>query len=310
MGLETEQQAEEPVNVEEAVGTGNSDRINALNAIGDRIDSERGDDMLDIADGDKYEQFDKPEIPDEEHETETTQEKVIEDKPATPDKYKLKVSGKEIELTLDEIIERAQKVEAADAYLSEAARLKKEYETRNAPPKPSEDAKAVEVEESRALARAIQMGTEDEAVEAIARLRKSVTPSFSKDELARTVDERLTFQNAVSVFQDEYKDIYSDPKLRQMVIDQDAALVASGDTRTYLERYRSIGQELRDWRDSLVKSVAAPDKQTRKSAAPSPVAAAGAKVKSSHEDDDIEESASQVIAKMAKARGGPQWMNS
>ena len=307
--------ADEKTHAEEAVGTGNDARIAMLNSIGNQVDHEWSDQEnvgLDVQDEQTEEQTQHSEQATEEQQTtEQTpveeQETQVVTEAAKPDKYKLKVSGKEIELTLDEIIERAQKVEAADSYLAEAKRLMNE----NKPQKPStKDVDAAQLEEMRDLARAIQMGTEDEAVEAIAKIRKSSTPSFSKDDLARTVDERLTFQQAVSVFQDEYKDLYNDPKLRQMVIDQDAALVASGDTRTYLERYRAIGKELRDWRDSLVKSSVTLDKQERKAAGPVPVKAAGVKVKPSQTEDDIEETTEQVIAKMAKARGGAQWMNS
>jgi hypothetical protein len=46
--------------------------------------------------------------------------------PAEPRKIKLKVNGREVELTEDEVIARAQKVEAADTYLDEAKTLLKE----------------------------------------------------------------------------------------------------------------------------------------------------------------------------------------
>lgn len=221
------------------------------------------------------------------------------------EKHKIKVNGVEMEMTLDEIMARAQKVEAADQYLAEAARLRNELAAQR---KPSEqDASQQAVDEDLALARAIQMGSEEEAVEAI---RKIKTRGPSQDDLARTIDERLTFNEAIAKFRTDFSDIASDTYLNKMAQDMDTELIRGGDKRPYEERYTEIGKKLRGWVESKTKTPEKPqgtDKQARKESAPAAPAAAGGKAASSVEEEK-EESTSEVIAAMAKARGGPQWL--
>ena len=166
------------------------------------------------------------------------------------------------------------------------------------------------------------MGDEEEAVAAIRKLR-STGPSA--DDLAKTVDERLTFRDAFSRFQDEYKDIVSNPHLNKLAIDRDVELVRAGDTRSYWERYQSIGEEIR----GVVKNIAETsgyakpteedkakqesqknmqNRQERKEGARSAPTSAGAKT-SNTQADEKEETVSDVISNMAKSRGGPQWMH-
>src|SRR3974390_1694024 len=59
--------------------------------------------------------------------TEPPAEEPAPDKQAeAPRKWKLKVNGRELELTEEEVLARAQKVESADQYLAEAARVRHE----------------------------------------------------------------------------------------------------------------------------------------------------------------------------------------
>ena len=279
---------------EEAVGTRNEDRVALLNQIGDNKDPE------------EFTEFD-------EQDTLIVPESAVSDEVEEAPKFKIKVNGREMELTQEELIARAQKVESADAYLAEASRLRREAMETKPDPQPShEDAEAKVLEERKALARAIQMGTEEEAVEAIARLQEmSRAPSLTKDELTRTVDERLSFQEAVSKFRDDYKDVVEDPVLAKMASDRDQELLAAGDRRGYLERYVEIGDGIRDWVKSIrgteVEEIKAPTKHERKASVKGVPSAASVVNKPVPSDDDVEETASEVIARMAKARGGPQW---
>ena len=237
-----------------------------------------------------------------------------------PVRHKIKVNGRELELTTEELIERAQKVEAAETYLSEAARIKREAEqqalqAQHTQQQPShEDVAAALREEQRALVRAIQMGTEEEAMAAIEKLQARNTPSVQADEITRAVDERITFNDAVTKFQTEFKDIVGDSTLLNVVLQRDKELLASGDKRGYWERYQEIGKQVRDWRDSLVKAATPadtkpePDKQTRKASATAVPAAASTKAPQAADEEEQDESMSDVIAAMAKARGGPQWL--
>jgi hypothetical protein len=280
---------------EEATGSRNDERVALLNQIGDQKE------------GEEFEEFDDQDnliVP----QSAVTDEEEI----APPAKVKIKVNGQEMELTQEELIARAQKVESADAYLAEAARLRREaMEQPKTEASPSvEDAEAKILEERKALARAIQMGTEEEAVEAIARLQAtSRAPSFTKDELTRTVDERLSFNEAVSKFRSDYKDIVEDPVLAKMASDRDQELLASGDRRNYLERYSEIGEGIREWVKSIrgTEGEHSETKQERKASVKGVPSAASVRSKPAPSEDDVEETPSEIIAKMAKARGGPQW---
>jgi hypothetical protein len=177
------------------------------------------------------------------------------------------------------------------------------------------DAAAAE-EEDRAVVRAIQMGTEDEAIAAIRKL-KSKGPSVTTDDIARTIDDRLTFKEAARQFQTDYKDIMDEPVLRKMALQKDQELLSAGDKRDYAERYKAIGNDLREWRDNLIKAnapavvpvttPAVETKQLRKAAAASVPVMASKRAPTSAAEDEKEESVADIIANIAKARGGPQW---
>lgn len=290
-----------------AVGTGNEARVKMLEDINDALDeNERGDDLAHVNDDDTTEAFRKEKPAD----TEVVENKpVVEEVEATaPAKVKIKVNGEELELTQEELIARAQKVESADRYLAEAA------EARRAAAPPKEEPKPEEID-YKALVRALQVGTEEEAEAALRKLQTTQQrPSAPMDDVSRVVDERLKFQDAMKAFSTEYEDILSDPRLNQMAQQMDSEMLANGDTRSYAQRYTEIGESLRGWVTKLgggkKEEPAKVDttREERKAAAPTaPTAAAGKSVspKTETEDDD---NPSSVIAKMAGARGGPQWM--
>jgi hypothetical protein len=305
---------------EPVVGTNNDERLAFMNRLNDQVDAGRADELADVNDDGSTTEFvaqmpvEEEEVLDTDAELEAIAPPPVEAQP----KFKIKVNGKEIELTQDELIIRAQKVEAADAYLAEAVRVRKaQYDAVNQQQQqlPDQDAIAAAEDEERAMVRALQMGTEEEAVAAIRKL-KSNAPSVTADDISRTVDERLTFKEAARLFQDEYKDVMADPVLRGLVLQKDQALLNAGDRRDYLERYREVGEEVRAWRDSMVRAnapdvqkteVPVSNKQLRKAAAPSVPAAASRKAAPAAVDEDKEESMSDIIANIAKARGGPQW---
>lgn len=316
----------------DAIGTGNDARLKMLAQINDQNDKQlaEGGDLADVNDDGTTTAFSADEnLTDEEiaarelkRAEDEANAKAAEEAGAAEqhaeEKHKIKVNGKELELSTQELIERAQKIEAADEYLKEAAAKLREAEAAKpaAKPQPSEqDVAAAALEERRALVRAIQMGTEDEAMAAIEKLQSKPIPSVSADDVARTVDERLTFNDAVSRFQTEFKDLADDPVLLNIVLQRDKDLIAQGDKRTYWERYDDIGKSVRAWKESIAKPAekaddkeAKPDKQTRKASAPAVPAGAGTKAPAATSDEDKEETVGEVISAMAKARGGPQWL--
>jgi hypothetical protein len=319
----------------EAVGTNNDARIALLNKINDQNDEATSDQFVDIVDLDKgiTEPFTvkKPDGTTEELQDEAVHEQIVdqdaEKKPVVqetvPVKHKIKIDGVEQELPIEEIIARAQKVTKADQYLAEAARIRNELEQQKLSVIKTDVSAApvVSDEDDLALARAIQMGSEEEAKAAVRKIREQVLESVkasnkgpSNDDLSRTIDERLTFNEAISKFNSDYKDLVADPKLHKMVLDRDAELIVQGDRRPYYERYKEVGDEVRAWYNKGKPASEEPkqkevvvDKEARKAGAPAVPKAAGGKVPSTVEEETVE-SDQEIIAKMAAARGGPQWM--
>ena len=324
----------------EVVGTENDKRLAMYSQIADNNDKERSEEFYEVdEDGNKTGLTLEAEEEDDEESDETPQDgdedessdedegeedaPLVDEKSTPPGltgdqpKYKITVNGVQKEVSVDELIATAQKVESADDYLREASRLNQEARNLKTPPQ-HEETQPEEMDEV-ALARAIQMGSEEEAVAAIRKLR-STGPS--SDDLARTIDERLNFQTSAAWFQKEYKDIVSDPLLAQLAINQDHMMRAQGDNRPYVERYKEIGDGIRNWVASKApkveeKTETEPEtkvdiqatKKARKAAAPSVPKPASAKAAVPEEDDE-EESVQDTIANMAKARGGPQWLRS
>ena len=209
-------------------------------------------------------------------------------------KHKLKVNGKELELTTDELIARAQKVEAADDYIRQAAQMYKAHKE----PAPEPKAPAGAEEDDAALARAIQTGTEQEAVAAIQKMR--ARPSASTDDVLRIVNTQLAITEANRKFEAEYADIVQDPYLRSMVQMELQQRIQRQDPRSYQENLFEIGANLKAWKASLVPASAQlQEKQARKaSVTVIPTAAARAAGKT----EDKPETAADVIAELAKQR--------
>lgn len=320
MNDETDQQPES------GVGTGNDERIARLNAIADQTDSDRAEEFANVNDDGSTEPFvvEAAAPADEDAEPEQAADAAPADEEpaaAAERKYRIKVNGKELELTEAQLIERAQKIEAADEYLRQAAEARRKVEQQPAAVQPAVDPNELQRrqdDEDRALVRAIQVGTEEEAAAALRKLREQISarPSLNRDDVSRTIDERLAFNNAIERFSTEYQDVWNDPILKKIALDRDAQLLKEGDRRPYWDRYAQVGEEIRTWRQSLAPAAkpetAMTDKAERKASAPKvPAAVASAKAKPAKvEEDDIDDSPASVIAAMAQRRGGPQWMRS
>lgn len=310
----------------ETIGTGNDARVALLNRINDANDSAYAEDLADINDDGTTAPFVPEASSDLEEQSQEPEGEVhakapVEEEAPKSQMVTLKINGREELVTLEDALSRAQKVSAADEYLQEAARERaaaRAAQHTPEPPKqptpdPQEEAARI-AEDRRALARAIQMGTEEEAVAAIEKLQNmSRAPTLTVEDVGRVADERLKFNSAISWFNREYKDLVKDPQLHRMVLEADAALIRGGDKRPYAERYKEVGDGIRAWRDNLIKSAAPAaavasldDKRAAKAAAPKVPTAASAKA-TQKRDEEEDESPSSIIANMAKARGGPQW---
>ena len=224
-----------------------------------------------------------------------------------------KINGRDVTRTLDQWLAVASKVEAADQYLSEAARLRQEQNQRTQASQEDPVTVATVEEDDLAYARAIQMGTEEEAAAAVRALRHQ-RPSLTKDDVARTIDERLTFNEAIQQYRKDFNDIVSDPVLNQLALETDRKLLAAGDKRPYLERYADIGNTLRTWANGLAAKrnpppAPVPATKLDRKAAATPVPKAAASKAASTVEVEEDESVADIIAGIAASRGGPQWMN-
>lgn len=213
---------------------------------------------------------------------------------AHPKTYRLKVNGKEIELTEAEVLERAQKVASADEYLQFA---KKAVEGSPAPtPSQDEPTSGEEDPIEDTLTSALQ--GDKEAIAKIAQRLKAP----SRPDVLSAVDDRLSFRSAVEWFRGEYQDVVSDPMLYQLAVHEDSRLIKAEPTLSYRERLKRAGEHVRSWKAGLTKPAAPPEnpKLTRK-AAVLPVPQAGGR-QVGNEDTDEEEPIESVIDKMARAR--------
>jgi hypothetical protein len=300
-----------------AIGTGNDARVALLNQIGDGVDVDREDQLANVNNDDTTEPFQAHKQPDDTpppQPEEVDPPAPVDGEPgAGPTTVKLKVNGKEMELPLEEVIARAQKVESADQYLADAAAQRRALEEQNrapAPPAPKQE----EVDYS-AMARALQVGSEEEAVASLKKLVQQATVRPSpQDDVSRMIEERLMFRDAYNGFRSEFKDVVDDPRLFAMALQMDREQTEKGDSRPYAERYTEIGTELRGWVSGFKGSSApapAPAGQTRqerKETAPQTPTAAAGKAAPQPQEQEEDDSPAAVVARMAAARGGPQWM--
>lgn len=188
------------------------------------------------------------------------------DQPATiddPSKYKVKVKleGKEEELSLDEVLRGFQKDQVASRRLNEATRLLKEAEEKvkaagSAAPasessaEPAEDVRS----EARKVIDALMEGDDGAAAEALAALaagrgNSTQTQSLaSTDEVAAAVKHQLEVESALSDFEKQYSDVVTDPHLATMTnAFLQEELLSETDMAVAL---RKAGDRTRDWLSS------------------------------------------------------------
>lgn len=272
----------------EAIGTRNDDRLAMFSEIADSAEEKRSD------------EFDTSDIDAGGTDTRRQAADDVEDlnAAAAPRLPKIKVNGVEMDLT-PEMIERAQKVTAADQYLAEAARIRRDAEQQNTGRPSAQDAGSQVEEDDLALARALQMGSEEDAAAAIRAIRQK-SPSLSRDEVVTAAKDAIAMDDAVAWFQSEYDFIWKDPKLTALAMQRDQELLQS-ENLSYRDRYAKIGNELREWTGTLPR--AQDSKQTRKEAASENVVPIASRRAEPAVQEETEESTQDVIASMARRRG-------
>ena len=113
------------------------------------------------------------------------------------------------------------------------------------------------------------------------------------------IDQRLSFRTELAALESEQREILDDPMLGELFQSRLNRLKAEAPQTPLAVAYRSIGKEIRD--RFPLKSSTAQDKLERKRTLPQ-VPSAAARQQTETEDEG-DEDVSQVIDKMAKARG-------
>ena len=319
---EADKQHERPDFQQGGEGNQTQNRLDILNKIADSTDEVRHQDMRDVSaedyepelsDAEKQELRNLREFPqgktfprateaelkalnedEDKNEDEQTEEQG-EIKQEEPRKFKLKINGVEREMTEEEVISRAQKVEAADQYLQEAARIRNE-----ANKQPSKEDAAKVDDDDLALARAIQMGDEGEAVKAIQKIKQNRLSTDDVYNLVRTeLGQQLKFNAETDRFQTEYADLLKDKEAKQQIFDLDEYYHLKGEAPGY-ERFKKAAESVKRLMGNAGNAHSMDEKRERKAQVRVVTPAAGRTPPPAQEK---EPSASDIIASMAKARG-------
>lgn len=197
-----------------------------------------------------------------------------------PTKRKFIIDGAEKEFTDEEITAYVQKHATADQRLAEATRLLGDAKRNTAaipatpgpatppPARPSSEA-GVEDEQTliKNVTKAVMYGDEEQVTSAFAALlgkgrhasMATQVQGLSPEQIQSYVVETLAFEKGKQLLetppeQGGYADIITDPKLRGMFQAREDELRNANDRRPYAELYKAIGNEIRQWRDDLIKA--------------------------------------------------------
>lgn len=276
----------ETTQISPGVGSGNDERLSRFEQIADNADAIRAEDFDDLeaaalADDVQDEQQD---------ETQTAEEQAAEPRILT-----LKINGREVQMTEAEVIARAQKIEAADEYLKSAAAVHRTAQ-QMAPSQQRDEPQQAD-SDPLALARAIQMGTEEEAAAAIAKLlRPSVTP----DDVGRHVEAKLNFREKRAEIEGRHADILNHEALGDVFRQRLSALAAASPDLGLEEGYGQVASGIRrDFAPML--ETRKPETKAERKAQMSTVPSAAGRQQSASEDD-YDDSPEAVIAELAASR--------
>jgi HPt (histidine-containing phosphotransfer) domain-containing protein len=219
----------------------------------------------------------------------------------------VKVDGQEMQVPESQVLEAGiryvQKDKAADRRLDEATRLLRTAQEAAAPKK--EEKPLPDMDEAE-LANRIRNGTDEEAQEAMRILkgRQQATPEEITQAVEGRVLMKIDHQNAISWFQNEYKEIVSDPYLLNIAIAEEARLRNSGDERPFKEVYQDVGESIRkklqEWKGGKPSVSTSTSKQERKSEITNLPAAS---VRQQQKEQPKPKTTAQTIEEMRKARG-------
>lgn len=219
----------------------------------------------------------------------------------------LLVDGKEVQKPLSEVLDAGkrylQKDMTADERIAEATKILKEAKqfTGNPDPQQHPSSPVQDVDDAE-LARAIQLGTDEEAKEAIRKLRTS--GKIGDDSITSMIDARIEFREAAAWVQKEYEDVLKDPILGNIFMQKEMEARQKGDSRGYRDLYTEIGEGLRKWRDGLTSKNTTQDKQARKERLTVVPTASARAPSGEHEPDEADgDDTASFIAEQKRRRG-------
>lgn len=252
-------------------------RTNLLNEI-NSINKERAAEAEEA--GEDIEQIDTAAIEKEEKEDSIVEPPKEEKKEPEAVKRKFIVDGKDVELTEEQIIERVQKSAAVDARLAEANKIledaKRQAATRENPkpanPPSAQSSSQADVDDIQKdasdLAKVLIYGDEEKVSQAVAKIlgngrQQATQPQVDPRSIQTYVSETLAFERGKQLLetppdQGGFADVWNDPVMKARFQQRENELRDSGDSRPYADLYKSIGTEIRQWRDELVKKFTPP----------------------------------------------------
>lgn len=241
------------------------------------------------------------------------------------------IDGKTVRVPISKIIDAGvrtfQKETTADQRLAAAAELERQLQARVQQFQPSKDAEQRSEPQSvdqpsvndAELAHAIQFGTEEQAREAISKLRNAgrgmsdtQLQKFVNDNVVAALPLHIAFHTANERIRSSHPEIFGDPDYAEYFMLQETKARQSGDGRSYDELYKDIAGKMVTKFNLRKPEVREPQGQpipamqeriARKAAAPRPAqAASGAGEKKSQEQQRPLTVAEQV-EKMRQRRG-------
>lgn len=272
-----------------------------------------------------YEAKKEAKEPEEEIEDEIEAKEEVKEEIKEEARKKYIIDGEEIEFTEAEVAAIVQKHKAADKRLEEATQLLKDAKATRIPepstPPPEAPSSTEDAELEKELTNAIVYGDEEQVAKAVKTLlgegrRKEFatqTQNMSPEQIQGYVVETIAFQNGARLLETSpeeggFSDIWSDPVLKAEFQRREDVKRDNGDNRPYVELYKEIGNEIREWQDNLIKShlpkSGLEDRQDAKRKA-GVVRGAGANTSNPTESRPLSarERHEQALAEAAAARG-------
>lgn len=281
----------ETTQITPATGTGNDARLRMYDSIADNADAVRAEEF-DALEG---EMPPGDEVRDDEVEELELQPEDTQDEAAAPRMFTLKINGREVQMTEAEVIARAQKVEAADEYLKSAAAVHRTAQ-QMAPSPPRDEPRQADFD-PLAIARALQMGTEEEAAAAISAL---VRPSVTPDDVLAKVDAKLQFREKQAEIERAHADILTHDVLGAVFRQRLTALAAASPDLSLEDGYGQVADSMKRDFAPMLQKAPQQTKAERKAQMSTVPSAAGRQ--QSAVDDEPDDAPEAVIAAMAKAR--------